>query len=116
MKLIGSNIEAQYREELVLSRDELFKKNCAPRLLEILRKNYPNLDSAFVLHWIPEQGEDIYEVLINEDEVFTVEIPRVDAVDCIIKTLPMNKFIDQTRSKQKKIKLAVALDLLRTGK
>mgnify|MGYP003576315423 CR=1 FL=1 len=116
MKLIGSNSERQYRDELIVSRDGIFKKNSAPRLLETLRENYPGLTSAFVLHWIPEQGEDIYEVLINEHEVFLVEIPRDGMTDCVAKTLPMNEFLERTHSRQKKIKIAVAIDLIKSDK
>ena len=116
MQLISNKTEARYRAELILSRDELFKKNGAPRLLKILRTNYPDLDSAFVLHWIPEQGEDIYEILINEHEIIAVEISRTKMSDCVARTISVGEFLSQTRSKQKKIKLAVALDLVRSEK
>ena len=116
MQLISNKTEARYRAELILSRDELFKKNGAPRLLKILRTNYPDLDSAFVLHWIPEQGEDIYEILINEHEILAVEISRIDTGECVTKIISLDEFLSRTRSKQKMIKLAVALDLIRGEK
>lgn len=42
----------------------------------VLRRFFPELKRAFVMHWIPEQGEDIYWVLIGPTEIAEIEIPR----------------------------------------
>ncbi|MBY8934410.1 hypothetical protein J1G32_08815 [Pseudomonas fluorescens] len=54
------------------------KTHCFPvrrilGLLEVLRSCFPAINLAFVLDWVPEQGEDIYWVLIDNSRVAMIE-------------------------------------------
>jgi hypothetical protein len=60
MKLVGSKVEQDFRHELIASKKKLYVEGGSQRLLEELRKHFENLETAYILDWIPEQGEDIY--------------------------------------------------------
>jgi hypothetical protein len=49
------------------------------RLLKMLLSEVGNLNQAFVIDWIPEQGEDIYTIVVPPDTVAIVEVPRDDS-------------------------------------
>ena len=52
------------------------------RLLRALEEICPGLTKAFVVHWIPEQGEDIYQVVAMNQEravMAHIEVSKVDA-------------------------------------
>ncbi|SEM50879.1 hypothetical protein [Paenibacillus sp. OV219] len=112
MKLIGSITEQDFRRQLLRSHDALFTQVPEGNTkLRILQNKYSNLATAYSLHWIPEQGEDIVTYLINTDIVAIVETDRHDSsVEPIIKTMTVSKYKIGLSMKDQ-IKLAVALDL-----
>lgn len=65
MKLRGTLTEQQFKEQLLKSHNSLFTDPSYKRLLQLLQDTYQDLKTAYVLNWIPEQGEDIYTILIN---------------------------------------------------
>lgn len=72
-----------------------------------------NIAGAYVLHWIPEQAEDIYEVLVSADEVVIVEVPRSEG-----RAMLERETLAQYESKCSKVskrKIAIACDLLASG-
>lgn len=112
MKLIGSKTEQDMRRQLMCSHDALFSQVPeAITKLRILQNKFPNLLTAYSLHWIPEQGEDIITYLINTDTVAIVETNRHDLnIEPIIETMMLSEYRIGL-SKQDRIKLAVALEL-----
>ncbi|WP_427108118.1 hypothetical protein [Lysinibacillus xylanilyticus] len=40
----------------------------------MIRSLYPELKVAYIIDWIPEQGEDIYKLLINENIILEIEL------------------------------------------
>ncbi|MFP7288497.1 hypothetical protein SFC15_19950 [Shouchella clausii] len=75
-KLIGSKTEQELREQLIKSKESLFGSEEKKRLLEVLTNIYPKMNTAYILHWIPEQGENIYKVLIDDNMIAVVELNR----------------------------------------
>lgn len=73
VKLIGSKMEQDIRKQLVKSNESLFKSEENKRLLEVIRSLYPEMKVAYIIDWIPEQGEDIYKLLINENIILEIE-------------------------------------------
>lgn len=70
--------------------------------------------TAYSIHWIPEQGEDIYIILIDDNKVLEIELDRYNSqVEPIVEITTITKYI-QGLSKQNQIKLAVAHDLATT--
>ncbi|ERN52065.1 hypothetical protein [Alkalihalophilus marmarensis] len=113
MKLIGSKTEQEIREQLIKSNQLLFNSEEKKRLLEVIRYEYPELKAAYIIHWIPEQGEDIYKILINDSLIAEIELERHNyEVKPKAKTLTVPQYL-KGLSKQNQIKLAVALDLVK---
>lgn len=111
VKLIGSKTEQDIRKQLVKSNELLFKSEENKRLLEVIRSLYPEMKVAYIIDWIPEQGEDIYRLLINEDIILEIELDRYNGeIEPIIETKSIIQYL-QGLSKQNQIKLGVALDL-----
>lgn len=111
MKLIGSKTEQELREQLIKSNQSLFKSEEKRRLLEVIRSSYPEMNTAYIIHWIPEQGEDIYKILINDCIIAEIELDRYNAeVEPIVESKTVPQYL-QGLSKQNQIKLAVAIDL-----
>ncbi|MGF9910436.1 hypothetical protein [Brevibacillus porteri] len=110
MKLIGSKLEQEIREQLNKSNQSLFKSEEKRRLLEVIRSSYPEMNTAYIVHWIPEQGEDIYKILINDSIIAEVELDRYNDLEPIVATKTISQYL-QGLSKQCRITLAVALDL-----
>ena len=112
IELIGSRTEQEYRTELLASRERCFGEQSDLRLKQVLLSKGYDATRTIVIGWTPDQGEDIYSVLILPDHVICVEIDRVDAsVEPIIETDSLDSY-QKGLSKMGQIKLAVALDIL----
>jgi hypothetical protein len=110
LELIGGKTEQEFREQLINSHFSLFNDKSKLRLLNIL-KNFIDTKSAYIIDWIPEQGEDIYTILNNSDIIAIVELDRLNQeLEPVLNTLSINEF-KKGLSKINQIKLAVAIDL-----
>jgi hypothetical protein len=111
VKLSGSKTEQENRELLIKSNLLLFKSEEKQRLLEVIKSSYPGMYTAYIIHWIPEQGEDIYKILINDNIIAKIELDRNNfEVEPIVETITIPQYL-KGLSKHNQIKLAVALDL-----
>lgn len=111
MKLIGSKTEQDIRKQLVKSNELLFKSEENKRLLEVIRSIYPEMKAAYIIDWIPEQGEDIYKLLINDNIILVIELDRLNVeIEPIVELKTIPQYL-QGLSKYNQIKLGVALDL-----
>lgn len=103
--------EQAYRKELQSSRIRIFNDISMRRFLKIIRENFPEMKTAYILYWIPEQGEDIITFLVDIDTVITIELDRYDdQIAPIVEVCPLEDLI-KGLSKTNQIKIAVALDL-----
>ncbi len=111
LKLVGSKTELDIREELINSKKSLFKGKSNNKLFDVLQVNFPKLKTAYTISWIPEQGEDLYKILIDDSIIVDIEINRVnrEAIP-IVKTISISEY-SKGLSKISKIRLAVAMDL-----
>ncbi|MES9962702.1 MAG: hypothetical protein ABW116_04130 [Candidatus Sedimenticola sp. 20ELBAFRAG] len=115
MKLIRSKAEKDYREQLIRSHKSLFEDEEKRRVLLALREYYPGMKSAYTIDWIPEQGEDIYRILVNANLVATVEVDRLDNdSQPFIEDISLDQY-QRKLSKSDRIKLAVAIDLAKSS-
>lgn len=114
MKLIGSMVEQEFRAQLIRSNQSLFSAGGNQRLLNLLKTLYPEMITAYIMYWIPEQGEDIYEILINDDVITIIELSHDDDVAPVAESITMSQYLSG-RSKAKQIELAVTLDLVKNG-
>ena len=108
MKLIGSRTEQDYREKLI--RSNLTLRDESDPLAAALRAAGVDVANVYVIYWIPEQDEDLYEVLTPAGEIVTVELPRYSG-DILLHRQPLKDY-ERKCSAQRRIKLAVALELI----
>ncbi len=69
-------MEIEFREELRGSYDFYFSENSTSRLKDVIESAGHSTKTAYVLHWTPDQGEDIYTVLIDGSYLVITEIDR----------------------------------------
>ena len=114
MKLINSKTEQDFKRELMSWHEAFFTQVPEGNTkLEILQNKYSDLVTVYSLDWIPEQGEDIVTYLINTDLVAIVETDRHDlSIEPIIETMSVSEYRIGL-SKNKRMKLTVALELAR---
>ncbi|MGG4394580.1 hypothetical protein ABEX25_09800 [Paenibacillus thiaminolyticus] len=111
MKLIGSKQEQDFRKELEGSNIVSAQDGKAEAILNVLRNTFGEIKSAYILNWTPEQGEDIFTILVDLDKIAKVEISRVNPSEVpLIETFNLKDF-QRKLSKIFQIKLAVAIDL-----
>ena len=77
MKLLGSLMEENFRTELIRSHKYHFESGSSSKLKQVLEQNGHPTDKAYILHWIPDQGEDFFTILINGDYIVSTEIDRI---------------------------------------
>lgn len=75
MKFTSSVTEDEYRSDLLGSKKFLFENPSGSMVLKALTEIYGELKSAYVLAHTPEQGEDIFHVLVNGESVVGFELP-----------------------------------------
>ena len=109
MKLIGSRVEQEMREELLRANLALGSGSYG-RLIAALESENVNVSGAFVVKWIHEQAEDIYAVLVSSREVLIVEVPRGDG-QVLVEREDLEAY-KRKCSKIQRLKIAVAEDLL----
>jgi hypothetical protein len=109
--------DCEIEQSLVRSSKLLLEGRTNRRLLEAILSHFGNLSEAFVIDWIPEQGEDIYTVVVPPDTVAIVEVSRDDSAPemPVIQRVPFDQFRRDTKSTTKEIrrKLSVLEKLLR---
>ncbi|MBJ9941664.1 hypothetical protein I7819_17455 [Burkholderia multivorans] len=87
-------------------------------LSETLRANFPEIRLAFVVDCIPEQGEDIYRILVNSTTIAEVEIARrADTMSSppILKTIELSVYQQKRHSLVVRQTLDVARGLMKSG-
>lgn len=112
MKLIGSNLEKQAREELERSHQSLFYDEANSRLLNSIKSEFPDMHSAYVLDWVPEQGEDIFTVLVDSDAVAIFELTRSGCEVAKASSVKAVSDYQDSLRRNKQVKLLVALQLV----
>ncbi|MFD2670650.1 hypothetical protein [Marinicrinis sediminis] len=97
----------------MVSNKSLFEEEGKRRLLDVLRQSFPSLETGYILHWIPEQEEDFYKILINDSLIADIELNRtIQDVVPTINSMPLSQYkVGLIKINQKK--LAVAVDLAR---
>ncbi len=112
MKLLGTMQEDQFRAELRRSGDALMKNEDSRPIRDEISKLFPYFRTAFVLDWVPEQGEDIYRILVDGKNILLIEVdhPSEQAAIRVLEACDLAQYKNGLR-KLSQVKLAVALDL-----
>lgn len=112
MKLIGSPTEQAFRAQLIKSNHSLLYDDDRQRLRDVLKRIFHQMRTAYVINWIPKQGEDFYEILINDTSVVKIELDQDQSREEVIAVVTIGDYLRGLK-KQQQIQLAVALDLAR---
>ena len=108
MQLIGSKMEKDFREKLQKSNKSFSSESM---LRSALESQGHSTDNAFVLHWTPDQGEDIYVVLIDGAYLVSVELDSIDPdTPPIYERIELKEY-KQGLSKMNQVRLLVAQEL-----
>ncbi len=110
MHLRQTKTEQEFLAELQRSHDALFNSNEKSPLYTALCHVLPELKTAYVLGWTPEQSEDIYLVLIDNTKLIKIEIERNSGVCLAVDHLDLRHY-ERGLSKINQIKLAVAREM-----
>ncbi len=109
MKLIGSKMESDFREQLLRSNEALQDPNS--KLRQALEAEGHETKNAYVLHWTSEQLEDLYSVLIGGSYLVDVEIEKYEISKTpILERIELKPYL-RGLSKMNQVRLAVAQDL-----
>ena len=113
MKLIGSKTEDDLRRDFIAGIAAIFYRNESPLLLNALKELDPKIEYAVVIHSVPEQDVHFYDVLVSDCCVFKIEIPT-NGMPFSSRQVSVREYKKQHSSKAKQIKLAVAIDVLKS--
>jgi len=64
IKLKASKTEEDIRRQLIGSHKSLFNDEIRSGLLSVIKRFFPQMKTAYILFWTPEQGEDIFHYLL----------------------------------------------------
>lgn len=101
------------RDELERGREDLLADPTGRRIVSLIEQalGYRS-DDVYVVHWIPEQGEDLYDVLVDGRVVVRVEIPRAPEAWASCVAASVEQFRSGARlSTTARRRLAAALEL-----
>ena len=73
----GKITDQDLEKNLLNTQKDLYDGKLGVELLRVLKDNFPTAESAYILQWIPEQGEDIFWILIKPSIVSVIEVPRL---------------------------------------
>ena len=108
MELIGSKMEKDFCKELQKSNEGLVSES---RLRKALESEGHSANKAYVLRWTPDQGEDIYVVLIDGKYLVSVELDRFNIENPpIYERIELKEYMHGL-SRVNRVKLLVAQNL-----
>ena len=102
-------MESDFREELIGSNEALQARDSKLRM--VLESEGHDSINSYVLHWVPEQLEDLYTVLVGGSYVVDVEIDKYDGSKSHTVQRHELKTYLHGLSKMNQVRLAIALDL-----
>lgn len=105
-------------DELERSREKLLSGSFSQGLMRVLRRKLQSITpNIYVFRWVPEQGEDMYDVLVDGATVAHIEIPRRNPdQETIFEAWPVEEYrrTQKTLTKPERRKLELALQLARS--
>ncbi|MCB6182923.1 hypothetical protein LIN78_05095 [Leeia sp. TBRC 13508] len=113
MKLTNSDTEKECRADLIDSKKYLMESEKGQHVLKHARKICGDIKTIYALSHTPEQGEDIFRVLVNGERIFGFDLQdeagQFEAFN--ITTYSLKEYERLLTGKMGKLMLAIALDL-----
>ena len=108
MKLINSKIEKEIRDNLQKYSPLIMEDKV---IINFLIQNFQEIKSVYVLQVTPDQGEELYTLLVNGDKVIDFEISRINNSIYDIHIRTVGEYSKEIKNKLPKLKLLIALEL-----
>ena len=107
--------EKQMIEELEAGREHLLSAPASRRLLSLLRQRLQSITrNVYIVCHIPEQYEDLYDILVDGATVVHIELPRnASSTEIVFETSGIQEYLSAHRqiSKPDRRRLELALEL-----
>src|SRR5260370_19879611 len=100
-------------DELERGRELLVADPSSHKLLSSLRRKLQSVTrNIYVVRWIPEQTEDLYDVLVDGTSVVRVEVPRdARTAEVVFEKFGVEEYLNRRLTKPDRRKLELALGL-----
>jgi len=100
-------------DELERGRELLLSDPSSHKLLSSLRRKLQSVTrNIYVVRWIPEQTEDLYDVLVDGTSVVRVEVPRdARTAEVVFEKFGVEEYLNRRLTKPDRRKLELALGL-----
>ena len=108
MKLINSKIEKDIRDNLQKYSPLIMEDNV---IINFLIQHFQEVKSVYVLQVTPDQGEELYTLLVNGDKVIDFEISRSNASIYDVHIRTVDEYSKEIKKKSPQLKLLIALEL-----
>jgi S-adenosylmethionine:diacylglycerol 3-amino-3-carboxypropyl transferase len=107
-----SEAKRELIESLKLSCRNLLHDNDYAAVRQYFTSMNVDINSAFILNWIPEENSDIYEILVNKADIYVLEISKEDSGDVLEnERLKLNIYSNSKLSKETRQRLECALEI-----
>jgi hypothetical protein len=105
--------EKRMIDELERGREQLLSNPSSNKLLSSLRRKLQSITrNIYVVSWIPEQTEDLYDVLVDGTSVVHIEVRRDGRTDEVVfEKFGIEEYLNRRLSKPDRRKLELALRL-----
>ena len=114
MPVFTKKLQQSLRLQLLDQSREIMANTDVGSLGEILKKNFPSITRPLLINCVPDQGEDIYWVLVSSKEIAVIEIPRkkTDTAGSILEIIEVDAYQVKRLSRGPRQRLAIALELI----
>lgn len=105
--------EEEYRTELINSKRYFFESQKGQNVLTHIRKLCGEVHTIYALAHTPEQGEDIFRILVNGEKIIGLDLQDEDNnfAALNITTYSIKEYERLVNSRMARLKLSIALSL-----
>lgn len=110
----GKLTDKELEKNLLDTQKDLYSGRLGIGLLKTLKDSFPAEKCAYVLQWIPEQGEDIFWILAKPSIVCVIEVPRSSNAflsESNIKIISLDDYLKKRLMPETKRKVGLAVKL-----
>lgn len=114
MKKMAISWNQKIEQEFIESQENLREMRGGSILLDALRSKFPQANVFCLLDWIPEQGEDIFKILVSTKTVAIFEMPRDSeqtSDQVLFQEIGVRDYMKKLSSRSRR-RLMVAINLL----
>ncbi|TGL31637.1 hypothetical protein EHQ52_17065 [Leptospira koniambonensis] len=108
MKLTGSLTEAKLKKDLLSLKEFLFVSQKGSLIDQTVKRNFPNINTYFVINYLEYQGSISVKILVNSKDIILLEFEEERLEE--FELISVNDYLIG-KSHREQLLLAVAVDL-----